>query len=82
MSSTGGVGAPLPPAPVPNAAGTESVPSAGGPSADTQISTVEDLKTKARPLYDAIMMALAMHIKEAQQRSTERIKQIREESER
>ena len=49
-------------------------------SLSTPIRTLDDLKTLAPPLHDAIMMSIALEIKRQQERANARFKQILREA--
>lgn len=74
------VGAPPPADPASSTSTDPAKPAAPGTAAASaaigSIASMEDLKVKAKPLYDAVMMAIATTIKNQQDASNDRIKEI------
>ena len=48
----------------------------GAVTGSTKINSLDDLKQKARPVFDMLMMSMAQHIKDSQNQSNARIKKI------
>ncbi len=59
---------------------TSGSPDGATGAAPIKISSLEDLKEKARPVYDAVMMSMAYEIKGQQDRSNDRIKEALREA--